>query len=227
MIAVHHNFNAEGTMNEMKGDDISHSSRMDFSLRKSRCSREEMRTRIIETADELFHKFGFDRTPISDIAANLGMSSANIYKFFPSKRALIEACANVCLGQLREILLHAAHSRSNSIERIEAVVLSLYHFNRKQVTNDYEFYRLMLLIHREEWACIRDFRDLRLKVVTDVLEEGVRTGELALTDTFQTAKMILDCMAWITNPALFYELKGGDIESRLHAQMQFLSKTLK
>ncbi len=195
--------------------------------RRTRCSREETRAIIVDKANELFHKFGFDRTTIADIASNLKMSSANVYKFFPSKRALIEACANLCLIELREILLHAAGSRSTAIGRIEAIVLSLYQFNRKQVKNDYEFYRLMLQIHQEEWSCVRDFRELQLKILTDVLEKGVEKKDFGVKDTLQAANVILDSVAWIVNPVLFYELKGENVEERLHAHIQFLAKALK
>lgn len=227
MFTVNSNSTAGENMSKPKNGGISYSSgTLVPAFRRLHCSREETRARIVEKAGELFHKFGFDRTPLSDIAANLGMSTANVYKFFPSKRVLIEACANVHLDQLRGILLQASHSQPNAIARIETVVLSLYHFNRKQIKNDYEFYRLMLQAHREEWVCIRDFRGLQVKILTDVLEEGVRSGELALKDTLQTAKVILDSMAWIINPVLFYELKEEDVEARLHTQVQFLGKAL-
>ena len=42
-------------------------------------------------ADELFRQFGFLKTMVADIAAELGMSPANIYKFFSSKEAIIQA----------------------------------------------------------------------------------------------------------------------------------------
>ena len=195
--------------------------------RKPRASREETRERIVVKANELFHKYGFDRTTIADIASSLGMSSANVYKFFPSRRALIEATANLCLGELRDIIRQAARTRTNALGRIEAVVLSLYHFNRKQVKNDYEFYRLMLQIHQEEWSCVRDFCELQLKALTDILDDGVKSGEFKITDTLQAARIISDSIEWVVNPVLFYQLKGEDVEAKLHAQIQFLAKALK
>ena len=45
---------------------------------------------IIQKADSLFRRFGM-KTSVAAIAGELSMSPANIYKFFPSKRAIIEA----------------------------------------------------------------------------------------------------------------------------------------
>jgi AcrR family transcriptional regulator len=54
-------------------------------------TRDETRERIMIKADELFRQFGFLKTTVADIAAELGISPANIYKFFSSKEAIIQA----------------------------------------------------------------------------------------------------------------------------------------
>ena len=61
---------------------------------------EETRSCILAVAWDLFRQLGA-RTTMADIAEKLGMSSANVYRFFPSKQALNEA---VCEGLLGELL---------------------------------------------------------------------------------------------------------------------------
>jgi len=39
---------------------------------------DDTRARIVETADTLFRRLGFAKTTVADIAAELGMSAANI-----------------------------------------------------------------------------------------------------------------------------------------------------
>jgi AcrR family transcriptional regulator len=53
----------------------------------------EERARILEVAEEHFRRVGYRKTSVTDIAAELGMSAANVYRFFPSKDAIKEACA--------------------------------------------------------------------------------------------------------------------------------------
>ena len=48
---------------------------------------EETRTCIMQVAWDLFRQLGA-RTTIADVADKSGMSSANVYRFFPSKQAL-------------------------------------------------------------------------------------------------------------------------------------------
>ena len=49
---------------------------------------DDTRARIIETAEALFRRLGFAKTAVADIAAELGMSPANVYRFFASKNAM-------------------------------------------------------------------------------------------------------------------------------------------
>ena len=56
---------------------------------RKRLTRDETRERFMIKADELFRQFGFGKTTVADITRELGMSPANIYKFFPSKDAII------------------------------------------------------------------------------------------------------------------------------------------
>ena len=54
---------------------------------------EAMQRRIVETAERLFRQYGYQKTTVADIAAELGMSPANVYRFFASKAAITEAVA--------------------------------------------------------------------------------------------------------------------------------------
>jgi Bacterial regulatory proteins, tetR family len=46
---------------------------------------DDTRARIMDTAEALFRRLGFAKTAVADIAAELKMSPANVYRFFPSR----------------------------------------------------------------------------------------------------------------------------------------------
>jgi AcrR family transcriptional regulator len=62
----------------------------------ARRSPADVRNDIVSAAWDLFRQLGV-HTTVADVAERLGMSSANIYRFFPSKQALTDA---VCASQL-------------------------------------------------------------------------------------------------------------------------------
>ena len=47
----------------------------------------------MQVAWDLFRQLG-PRTTIADVAGNAGMSSANVYRFFRSKQALVDATSS-------------------------------------------------------------------------------------------------------------------------------------
>jgi TetR/AcrR family transcriptional repressor of uid operon len=49
----------------------------------------DRRTRILDAAERSFVRAGFHRTTMQDVAAEAGMSPGNLYRYFPSKDALV------------------------------------------------------------------------------------------------------------------------------------------
>ena len=46
---------------------------------------DDTRARIMDTAEALFRRLGFAKTAVADIAAELKMSPANVYRFSPPR----------------------------------------------------------------------------------------------------------------------------------------------
>ena len=53
----------------------------------------DTRERILVVAERLFRQIGYQKTTVADIAKELRMSPANVYRFFDSKKAIHESVA--------------------------------------------------------------------------------------------------------------------------------------
>ena len=63
----------------------------------------ERRTQILDAAERRFSQAGFHRTTMQDVAAEAGMSPGNLYRYFPSKDALVAGlCERDRVGLARE-----------------------------------------------------------------------------------------------------------------------------
>lgn len=60
------------------------------------------RARILKTAARVFAREGFDRASMSQLAAECGISKANIYHYYDSKDAILFDILNTYLQQLRD-----------------------------------------------------------------------------------------------------------------------------
>jgi len=54
--------------------------------------KEERRQEIIRTAKQVFKKFGFKKTAIIDIGAEIGLNQASIYYYFQNKEEIFAEC---------------------------------------------------------------------------------------------------------------------------------------
>jgi len=83
-------------------------SKMTDSVSVTRVSKRE---RLIAAACETIHAQGAEKTTLADIAAAAGIPLGNVYYYFKTKNALVEAVIEAHLGEMRAILaaIEAAH----------------------------------------------------------------------------------------------------------------------
>src|SRR5579875_3165281 len=79
------------------------------------------RAAITETAERLFRTLGYQKTTVADIARELRMSPANVYRFFPSKAAINEAICARLLAGLDESVWAVARSPDRAPDRLRAI----------------------------------------------------------------------------------------------------------
>jgi AcrR family transcriptional regulator len=73
----------------------------------------DRRTHILDAAERRFSRAGFHRTTMQDVAAEAGMSPGNLYRYFPSKDALV---AGLCERDRVGLAQEFAEMRANTPE---------------------------------------------------------------------------------------------------------------
>ena len=97
---------------------------------------DDTRDRIMDVADRLFRQLGFAKTTVADIAAELDMSPANVYRFFASKNAIVEAICRRCLAELDERAWEIARSRGSAPARLERLILEILAYHKDNLLTD-------------------------------------------------------------------------------------------
>lgn len=80
------------------------------------------RVHIIETADLLFYKRGFEHTSFADIAEGVRISRGNFYHHFKSKDEILEAVIELRLKRTQEILDRWEDEGKNPADRIKSFI---------------------------------------------------------------------------------------------------------
>jgi TetR/AcrR family transcriptional regulator, repressor for uid operon len=77
----------------------------------------DRRTHILDAAERSFIRAGFHRTTMQDVAAEAGMSPGNLYRYFPSKDALV---ASLCERDRAGLATEFAEMRENAADFMTA-----------------------------------------------------------------------------------------------------------
>jgi TetR/AcrR family transcriptional repressor of the ameABC operon len=190
-------------------------------------TRDQTHERIMVKADELFRQFGFGKTTVADIAAELGMSPANIYKFFSSKEAIIQASADRNLVVLSEAVQRHILASGAALDRIEKVLLTVYRHTVDILRNERQVFKLMIRAYEQKWDCVAAFDKFLLETLAKLVQEGMSAGEFKSGDSSATAHLLFDCLILIRTPHL-YQQEGRELnEKRIREMVRFLGRALK
>src|SRR5436190_10626876 len=152
---------------------------------------DDTRARIMDTAEALFRRLGFAKTAVADIASELKMSPANVYRFFSSKNAIVEAICQRCLGELEDRAWAVARSRGSAAERIERLVLEILTYHRENHLSDQRVNDMVLAAIELSWGAIRAHKEHVRMVFEAILREGIEAGELERVDPRETSRLLM------------------------------------
>ncbi len=190
---------------------------------------EATRCRVVETAERLFRQFGYLKTTVGDIAAELGMSSANIYRFFASKAAITEAVLQKVTGEvIDEARSVAAASDLKAEEKLRRVI---YICNSAICERCLADSRMQAMVHaaiEENWQVIRRHKAALREVTAAIIAEGVRTGEFDVADPELAALCFQHAMMSSLHPLIVeHRLREGeDIAAMLEPMLTFSFRAL-
>jgi AcrR family transcriptional regulator len=189
---------------------------------------DDTRVRIMDAAEALFRRLGFGKTTVADIAAELRMSPANVYRFFPSKTAIVEAICQRCLAELEEKAWAAARSRGSAAERIERLVLETLTYHRENHLVDQRVNDMVLAAIELSWQAIRAHKEHMRMVFETILREGVESGEFEPLDPRETSRLLMISLVHFCHPVLVaqYLQDQEDLEGDARATVQFLLRAL-
>jgi len=186
---------------------------------------EETRTEILTVAWDLFRELGA-RTTIADIAEKLGMSSANVYRFFPSKQALSEAiCANQ-LGALIEAVRAAGAGPGSVARRLNSTLLTLHRRMCDQMMNQSRVHEIVDVALHEKWPAIKTFHESCATLVAGLVAEGQAAGDFGPGDPGLMGLQTLLACASIYHPTLIAQCPEDEIGMRTEEIIAFALRAL-
>jgi AcrR family transcriptional regulator len=160
---------------------------------------------IVEVAERLFRQFGFQKTTVADIARELHMSPANIYRFFTAKSEINEA---VCLDLLSQIEAEAekiAASRGTAAQKIRNLFSSVEKTHHKLFMFDRKLHDLIEAAITENWAIMRRHTVRMAAILEQIIGGGMVSDEFPAGDAALASRLVNTACLRFCHPRLIVE----------------------
>jgi AcrR family transcriptional regulator len=145
-------------------------------------------------------KFGSARTTVVGLAADAGMTHANVYRYFPSKLALLDEVTASWLRPLEAILRDAADGADPAYDKLERMLMAIHRDYRRRLDADPALFDLLIEAFAENRTSARKHRARVQSEVQRVVEEGVASGAFAMSDRRRAMSLIFDASHRFIHP---------------------------
>ena len=189
---------------------------------------DDTRARIVEAAEALFLRLGYAKTAVADIASELKMSPANVYRFFPSKNAIVEAICQRCLAEVEEQAWALARAKGPAADRLERLILDILKYHKENLLIERRVHDIVLVAMENSWAAIRAHKETMRTVVEVILRDGVATGEFEAIDPRQVSEEFMRATVSFCHPLLVAQglQDGEDLEASARSAVRFLVRAI-
>ena len=135
---------------------------------------------FIKVAERLFRQIGFEKTTVADIARELHMSPANVYRYFAAKSEINEAVCMDLLGTIEDEAEEIAASRDTATQRISNLFGSVRNTHFEQYISNRKLYDLVEASIINKCASIRQHNERMIEILEQIIASGWRPASFRL-----------------------------------------------
>jgi len=174
--------------------------------------------RILSAAAEHVRRNGARRTTVVAVAEDAGMTHANVYRYFPSKAALLEAVTATWLKEVDAALAATADAPDPADDKVERMVLEIARRYREKLDRDPKLFNVFVEADEAGQPVARKHRARLRGLFERVVEEGATAGLMA-KDRARAVNMIFDATFRFTHPAAVqFDRDAARAEHRLRLE---------
>jgi AcrR family transcriptional regulator len=162
----------------------------------------DTRERILVVAERLFRQIGYQKTTVADIAKELRMSPANVYRFFDSKKAIHEGVARGLMGGVEEAAQAIAAQRGPAAARLRELMTSIHRMNAERYVDDSKLHEMVEIAMEESWEVCVAHMERITETIGSVIAEGAASGEFEVADVRLTAMCACTAMMRFFHPQM-------------------------
>jgi len=142
----------------------------------------DTRDRILEVAERLFRQIGYQKTTVGDIAKELRMSPANVYRFFESKKAIHHGVARGLMGEVELEAQRIVARPGPVLPRFRELLTTIHRMNTERYVGDNKLHEMVEIAMEEDWEVCVAHMELITTAIGQMIAQGVASGEFEAPD---------------------------------------------
>jgi AcrR family transcriptional regulator len=162
----------------------------------------DTRERILVVAECLFRQIGYQKTTVADIAKELRMSPANVYRFFDTKKAIHEGVARGLMGGVEEEAQKIAAAPGPAAVRLRELMTTIHRMNSERYVGDAKLHDMVAIAMEESWDVCVAHMQLIASTIGEVIAQGVASSEFRVTDVPLAAHCACTAMMRFFHPQM-------------------------
>ena len=162
---------------------------------------EEISAKILAAAENRFRTYGYGKTTMAEIAGDIDMSTANLYRYFENKLAIGSAMAGRCFCEREELLKEIiARDGLKESERLEVFVMEMLQLMHSQFSEQPKVAELVEVIITKRPDMIQEKIENDKKLIAEILRQGNERGEFEVKNIEEMSGYVLAAMSKFVTP---------------------------
>jgi AcrR family transcriptional regulator len=190
--------------------------------------RQETITRILDSAEKLFRHYGYAKTNVADVAKDLGMSPANIYRYFASKVEIHQAICARLLKTVRTLAELILSQDDVSVEaRLRQWIHAMHKITVETMMDQEKVHEMVVVALERDWHVVDAHIDSLNLLVADAIREGILAGEFPEQDPDSAARCFGAATVTLCHPQMVSQCLAKPNRATPEELVEFAIRALK
>jgi len=188
---------------------------------------EELREKIVEAAENRFLTYGYGKTTMAEIANDLNMSAANLYRYFQNKHDIAGSCAERCMSERNERLRVAVRQpHLSASQRLHVFALEAFRYNLEMAKDSPKINEIVDIVSSQKQELVKEKLESQISLIAEILALGNESEEFEIDDIISTAQSVYAALIIFDVPTFLSLYSKEEFESKAVNVVNLLLKGL-
>lgn len=185
----------------------------------------DIRQKILQAARIRFDQYGYNKTTMTEIADDTGMSSANLYRYFKNKQDIAAGYASSLISErIEQLRKNVRQEKLSATERLQTYALTTLQYTHEIASGNKKIHELVNAICNDHPEFVHQKIETETALLADILIYGNKTGEFAVDDIDVTASSIHVALVLFDVPTFMGLYTLQQFEEKAKAVIQLIIK---